>query len=49
MDCKHFTDNLLEAGIDEVARCCGRSNICGNCNYVRDTLEETPYIRDSKS
>ena len=49
MDCKHFTDNLLEAGIDEVARGCLTGPYAAAVIMPRDTLEETPYIlRDSK-
>ena len=50
MNCKHFTDNLLEAGIDEVARGCLAGPVYAAAVIMpRDTLEATPYIlRDSK-
>ena len=50
MDCKHFTENLLEAGTDEVARGCLAGPVYAAAVIMpRETLEETPYIlRDSK-
>ena len=50
MDCRHFTENLLEAGTDEVARGCLAGPVYAAAVIMpRDTLEETPYIlRDSK-
>lgn len=50
MNCNHFTDNLLEAGTDEVARGCLAGPVYSAAVIMpRDTLEETPYIlRDSK-
>ena len=50
MKCNHFTDNLLEAGTDEVARGCLAGPVYSAAVIMpRDTLEEPPYIlRDSK-
>ena len=45
MKCNHFTDNLLEAGTDEVARGCLAGPVYSAAVIMpRDTLEEPPYI-----
>ena len=50
MDCKHFTDNLLEVGVDEVARGTLAGPVYAAAVILpREIEDEPPYIlRDSK-
>ena len=50
MDCKHFTENLLEVGVDEVARGTLAGPVYAAAVILpREIEEEPPYIlRDSK-